>query len=99
MVVEVVLPHVQPPQVRVPLEGNPEHVVRLPLVPIGSRVDPARRVYYRLLTFDRGLDPNLSATQIQKFVDQLERTNPIYDRDEREVQDPEVLSCGCQHRG
>src|SRR3712207_7096129 len=27
VVVEVVLPHVQPPQVRVPLEGYPEHVV------------------------------------------------------------------------
>src|ERR687893_532323 len=49
VVVEVVLPHVQPSQVWVPLEGDPEHVVRLPLVPVGSRVDTGYGIYYRLL--------------------------------------------------
>src|SRR3712207_6944023 len=31
VVVEVILPHVQPSQVRVSLKGHPEHVVGLPL--------------------------------------------------------------------
>src|SRR5215213_5416206 len=54
VVVEVVLPHIQPPQVRMSLEGDAEHVIRLPLVPIGGRVDPGCRVYNWLLAFDRG---------------------------------------------
>src|ERR671921_2983929 len=61
VVVEVVLPHVQPPQVRVPLEGEAEHVVRLPLVPVGGRVDAGDSVYNRLLALDGRLDPDLPA--------------------------------------
>src|SRR5919112_3472012 len=79
MVVEVVLPHVQPPQVRVPLEGDAEHVVSLPLVPVGSRVDPGYRVYNRLLTLNDRLDPDLPAAQIEQLVRKLERSLPVHD--------------------
>src|SRR5918997_5117129 len=81
MVVEVVLPHVQPPQVRVPLEGDTEHIVRLPLVPVGGRVDAGYRVYDRLLALDAGPDPDLPAAQIEQLVRQLERSLPIHDGD------------------
>jgi hypothetical protein len=88
VVVEVVLPHVQPPQVRMPLEGHPEHVVSLPLVPVGGGIDPRHRVYDRLLALDLGLDPHDPAAQVKQLVRKLEKPLPIHDRDVREVHDP-----------
>src|SRR5215217_6521062 len=86
MVIKVILPHVQSPEVGMPLEGYPEHVVGLPLVPVGCGINLGYRVYDRLLAFYRGLDPNDPTAQVQELVGHLERPYQIHDRDEREVQ-------------
>src|SRR5918998_1817458 len=98
VVVKVVLPHVQPPQVRVPLEGYPEHVVSLTLMPVGGRIHTGDARHDGLFTLDRGLHPHAPPTQVQQFVSQLEGALPVPDRDEREVKHSQGLACRGQHR-
>src|SRR5918998_801061 len=98
VVVKVVLPHVEPAQVRVPPEGYPEHVVRLTLVPVGRRVDVGDRRHHGLLAFDHGLDPHPRTAQVQQLIGQLEGPVPVDDGDEREVQHAQRLARRCQHR-
>src|SRR5919107_5649139 len=98
VVVEVVLPHVRPPQVGMPRKGDPEHVVGLPLVPVGRRIDPRDRPDHRLLALDGRPDPYGSPTKIYELVGQLERALPIDDRDKRQVRDAESLPRGREHR-
>src|SRR5215210_119694 len=96
--VEVVLPHIQAPEVGVTPERDPEHVVGLPLVPVGRRIDICDRLDHRLLALDDRLDPHLSTAQIQQLVGQLEGPLPVHHRDEREVQDAKGLERGREHR-
>src|ERR671912_900248 len=58
VVVEVVLPHVRPTQIGMAGESDPEHVVGLPLVPVGRGITPRDRPDHRLLTLDGRLDPD-----------------------------------------
>src|ERR671921_2161966 len=58
MMVEVVLPHVRPAQVWMAREGYPEHVVGLPLVPVGRWVTPGCGPDHGLITLDGRLDPD-----------------------------------------
>src|SRR5829696_5307593 len=97
MVVEVVLPHVRPPQVGMTGERDPEHIVGLPLVPVGRRVDARDSPYDGLITLDNRLDPDPSPTEVHQLVGQLEGTLPVYDRDKGEVRDTERPARGRQH--
>src|SRR5829696_7783859 len=72
VVVEVILPHVRPPQVGMPPESDPEHVVGLPLVPVRRRVDVRYRRNDRLRALDDGLDPYTSPAKVHELIGQLE---------------------------
>src|SRR5215208_5733273 len=98
VVIKMILPHVEPAQVGVALEGDPEHVVGLPLVPVGRRVDVGDRRHDGFLALDEGLDPHPSTAQVQELVGQLERALPVHHRDEREVHYPHSLPRRRQHR-
>src|SRR5829696_4303894 len=91
VVVEVVLPHVSPPQVGMPRKRHPEHVVGLTLVPVGRGIYVGDRPDHRLVALDGRPDPDRSAAKIYELVGQLERALPVHDRDEREVREPEPL--------
>src|SRR5919107_1961914 len=87
VVVEVVLPHVRPPQVGMPGESDPEHVVGLPLVPVGRRIDARDRPDNGLITLDGRLDPEGGPAEVHQLVGQIEGAFPVDDRDKGEVQD------------
>src|SRR5215218_25644 len=97
VVVEVVLPHVRPPQIGMPREGDPEHVVGLPLVPVGRGINVGDRPDHRLVALDGRPDPDRRPAKIYQLVSQLERALPVHDRDEREVRDAERLTRRRQH--
>src|SRR5215218_6872797 len=97
VVVEVVLPHVCPPQIRMSRKSDPEHVVSLPLVPVGRGIDAGDRPDHRLITLNGRLDPDRAPTKVHELIRQLERALPIYNRDKREVRDAERLSRGREH--
>src|SRR5215211_417369 len=99
VVVEVVLPHVSPPQVGMTCEGDPEHVVGLPLVPVGRRIDARDRPYNGLITLDGRLDPDRGPAEVDQLVGELEGALPVDDRDKREVRDAKRLAGRRQHSG
>src|SRR5215218_9738398 len=92
VVVEVVLPHVRSAQVGMTGEGDPEHVVGLPLVPVGRRVDARDRPYNWLIPLDGGLDPHHGSAEVNELVGELEGALPVDDGDEREVRDAQSLA-------
>src|SRR5919107_5856527 len=92
VVVEVVLPHIRPSQVGMTGESDPEHVVGLPLVPIGRRIDARYRPYNRLISLDGGLDPHRGPAEVHELVGELEGALPVDDGDEREVRDAQSLA-------
>src|SRR5215203_2264944 len=92
VVVEVVLPHIRPSQVGMTGESDPEHVVGLPLVPIGRRIDPRYRPYNRLISLDGRLDPHRGPAEIHELVGKLEGALPVDDGDEGEVRDAQSLA-------
>src|ERR671920_2317349 len=92
VVVEVVLPHVRSAQVGMTGESDPEHVVGLPLVPVGRRVDARDRPYNRLIPLDGGLDPHPGPAEVHELVVELEGALPVDDGDEREVRDAQSLA-------
>src|SRR5215204_2598095 len=97
VVVEVVLPHVRPAQVGMPSEGYPEHVVGLPLVPVGRGIYLRDRPDHGFIPLDGRLDPDRAPTKIHQLVGQLERALPVHDRDKREVRYSERLARGGEH--
>src|SRR5919107_1369829 len=99
VVVEVVLPHVRSAQVGMAREGDPEHVVGLPLVPVGRRVDAGDRPYNGLVSLDRGPDPHRGPAEVHELVGELEESLPVDDRDKREVRDAQGLAGRRQHGG
>src|ERR671918_1404464 len=99
VVVEVVLPHVRPAQVGMSREGDPEHVVGLPLVPVGRRVDTGDRPYNGLISLDARLDPHRGPAEVHELVGKLEGALPVDDRDKREVRDAQSLAGRRQHGG
>src|SRR5215212_1583932 len=92
VVVEVVLPHVRSAQVGMTGERDPEHVVGLPLVPVGRRVDARDRPYNWLIPLDGGLDPHRGPAEVHELVGELEGALPVDDGDEREVRDAQSLA-------
>src|SRR5215210_4310960 len=64
MVVEVILPHVRPPQVGMPRKGDPEHVVGLPLVPVGRGIDVGHRPDNRLVALDGRMNPDRGPAKV-----------------------------------
>src|SRR5918995_6349876 len=99
VVVEVVLPHVRPAQVGMAGECDPEHVVRLPLVPVGRRVDAGDRPYNGLVPLDGRLDPHRDPAEVHELVGKLEGALPVDDGDEREVRYAKGLAGRRQHCG
>src|SRR5688500_11280162 len=99
VVVEVVLPHVRPAQVGMACECDPEHVVGLPLVPVGRRVDAGDRPYNGLISLDARLDPNRGPAEVHELVGELEGALPVDDGDEREVRDAQGLAGRRQYGG
>src|ERR671913_515319 len=99
VVVEVVLPHVRPAQVGMTGESDPEHVVGLPLVPVGRRVDARDRPYNGLISLDGRLDPHRGPAEVHELVGKLEGALPVDDGDEREVGDAQGLAGRRQHGG
>src|SRR5215210_969305 len=97
VVVEVVLPHVRPPQVGMTGESDPEHVVGLPLVPVGRRIDTRDRPYNGLITLDGRLDPDGGPTEVHQLVGKLEGALPVDDRDKGEVWDAKRRAGRRQH--
>src|ERR687890_1829599 len=97
VVVEVVLPHVRPSQVGMTGESDPEHVVSLPLVPIGRRIDARYRPYNRLISLDGRLDPHRGPAEVHKLVGELEEALPVDDGDKREGGDAQGLAGRRQH--
>src|SRR5215210_4240889 len=87
VVVEVVMPHIRPPQVGVPRKGDPEHVVGLPLVPVGRRVNVGYGPDHGLITLYGRQDPDRGPTKVNKLIRQLERALPVHDRDKGKVRD------------
>src|SRR5215217_2172226 len=87
MMVEVILPHVRPSQVGMTGEGYPEHVVGLPLVPVGRRVTPGRGPDHGFIALDGRLDPDRAPPEVHELVGQLEGSLPVHHRDKREVHD------------
>src|ERR687894_2927374 len=82
VVVKVVLPHIRPSQVGMTGESDPEHVVCLPLVPIGRRINARYRPYNRLISLDGGLDPHRGPAEVHELVGELEEALPVDDGDE-----------------
>src|ERR671913_560324 len=99
VVVEVVLPHVRPTQIGMAGESDPEHVVGLPLVPVGRRVDAGDRPYNGLVSLNGGPDPHRGPAEVHELVSELERSLPVDYRDKREVRDAQGLAGRRQHGG
>ena len=99
MVVEVVLPHVRTPEIGVPRKSDPEHVVGLPLVPVGRGVNVGHGSYHGLITLYGRQDPDRGPAKVHKLVGQLERALPVHDRDKGEVRDGERLPRRREHGG
>src|SRR5918994_354594 len=97
VVVEVVLPHVRPPQVGMTRESDPEHIVGLPLVPVGRRIGARDRPYNGLITLDGCLDPDGGPAEVYELVGKLEVALPVDDRDKREVRNAKCLAGRRQH--
>src|SRR5215207_2856180 len=99
VVVEVVLPHIRPAQVGMTGESDPEHVVGLPLVPVGRRVDAGDRPNNGLISLDGGPDPHRGPAEVHELVGKLEETLPVDDGDKREVRDAQGLAGRRKHGG
>src|SRR5918993_2789433 len=68
MVVEVVLPHVRTPEIGMTRESDPEHVVGLPLVPVGRRITPRDCPDDGFVTLDCRLDPDGGPPEVHQFI-------------------------------